>query len=867
MVMNRKWPVIERESEFVTIRDALDSGSAVGGVVLIGDAGVGKTTLARLVTSSLPEDVRWVAGTESARSIPLGVFAHLVGSATSRDPVNFLSAARESLVAQGPLIIGVDDAHLLDHLSATLLHQLAIDRAAHIVATVRSGEAVPDAVTALWKDGHLVHLDLEPFSKEQSVRFIESVIGGRLEGLSADLMWQASGGNALFLRHLVEGALESGTLTRTNDVWQLRGRAAITSELAALLESRIDQLSDEVVNVLRYLTFCEPLELDVLAEFVPDEAVDDAEQRGLVRIVSADGRFVVHFNHPLFGDVVRRRIGVAASRRMRGQLVRAMAVREMKSGPERIRLAELTLDSDQPADLKLLRKAANDAAGLADIPLAERFARAAVRSGGGLVEAELLARVVLWQGHPREANAILNQFDPDALDATEFLRWGIAKLSTAFFAAGDAEEANRLLAQLYERVDNPMLRLIVDGVASVLALHASDLDRAQALSARVLSDSQALPWAIEWAAYGGGMALALSGSGSQVAPIAARAHAVESQTDGLLRFPVGHGEALALTLTGEFGQALDRANELSEFSSAGQYLAWGMASSLHGTVAVAQGRFGAAVGQLEETLAAMGAGVGRSWSCPARIALIQSYAALGMVEQAKKSVEEFRDIAGPHVNVYVPGFEVGRAWVAAAEGAVADAVVVANEAAAIARRGGQSAVEAEALHAAARFGDRTVADALAELSTRLEGPLGGVYARHARAVADGSANQLASAAEEFEQIGTLLSAADAAAQASTAYEVEDDRRLSVQWGATASRLASVCGGVRTPALTLASNPLPLTSREREVANLVAAGLSNKDIADRLVVSVRTVEGHLYRACAKLDVADREGVAAAVLNTR
>jgi len=55
-------------------------------------------------------------------------------------------------------------------------------------------------------------------------------------------------------------------------------------------------------------------------------------------------------------------------------------------------------------------------------------------------------------------------------------------------------------------------------------------------------------------------------------------------------------------------------------------------------------------------------------------------------------------------------------------------------------------------------------------------------------------------------------------------------------------------------------PLPLTAREREIVVLAAQGLSNKDIAGRLTVSVRTVEGHLYRAGIKLGVSERAALA-------
>ena len=146
---------------------------------------------------------------------------------------------------------------------------------------------------------------------------MEEALGGRLEGLSGDLMWTASCGNALYIRHLVEGAVEAGTLRQVRGVWQFRGRTAVTSELASLLDARIEQLPEEEAHTLQLLAFAEPLSLDALSMLVGQTPSKAVERRGLIRVVEDAPGLNVRFAHPLYGEVIRRGLGRAATRRLR----------------------------------------------------------------------------------------------------------------------------------------------------------------------------------------------------------------------------------------------------------------------------------------------------------------------------------------------------------------------------------------------------------------------------------------------------------------------------------------------------------------------------------------------------------------------
>ncbi|MFI7407680.1 LuxR C-terminal-related transcriptional regulator [Streptomyces sp. NPDC049627] len=132
------------------------------------------------------------------------------------------------------------------------------------------------------------------------------------------------------------------------------------------------------------------------------------------------------------------------------------------------------------------------------------------------------------------------------------------------------------------------------------------------------------------------------------------------------------------------------------------------------------------------------------------------------------------------------------------------------------------------------------------------GRLTGVFAAHAAALAQGDGPALDRVAEQLQERGFLLFAAEAHAQAVRAHR---DPRAARTARTRAVALARRCQGARTPALSgLVLGEL--TARQRQIVTLAAAGLSNRQIAEKLTLSVRTVGNHLYSAYARLGAGDR-----------
>ena len=276
-----------------------------------------------------------------------------------------------------------------------------------------------------------------------------------------------------------------------------------------------------------------------------------------------------------------------------------------------------------------------------------------------------------------------------------------------------------------------------------------------------------------------------------------------------------------------------------------------------GHAALAGGRVGDALLLLREAWAGL-ADSGHEFRFRCRTLLATALAQAGQAAQAAPLLAGIAAGRHPAYRLFVPDDLLARAWGAAAEGSTTEALGHAVAAADLAREMGAPAYEVLAWQTAVQFGDATAAlprlTALAELGPRAE-----AARAHARAWADQDGDMLLEAADAWTRLGDLVAAGDAAAQAADVHRRQGRQGSALSAAALAEKLAGR-SGARTPALAIAVRPLPLTAREREIVTLAARGLSNKDIAERLTVSVRTVEGHLYRAGHKLGVSERTALA-------
>ncbi|NUO99642.1 MAG: ATP-binding protein, partial [Nonomuraea sp.] len=324
----RVWPLVGRTAELRTLTEAV-ARPDLGGVVVAGPAGVGRTRLAREAITrlaALGHPTSWATGSRSAAVIPLGALLPLAPLGAAETGRLFAQLVeRFSEPAGKRPVLAVDDTHLLDGASAALVHQLAAHTRTFVISTVRQGPRPPDVVTALWKEGLALRLDLRPLGDDEMDLLLEGGLGGPPDVVTGRTLRRLAAGSPLVLRELVQAGLDQGGLRRGDGPWHLRGRMRVTDRLADLIEAQMQADDPDVLEVLEVLACAEPLGQPALERLTGNSAVVRAERQGLVVVESSGARHLIRLAIPAYGEVLRARMPRARSRAIWARLAERLA--------------------------------------------------------------------------------------------------------------------------------------------------------------------------------------------------------------------------------------------------------------------------------------------------------------------------------------------------------------------------------------------------------------------------------------------------------------------------------------------------------------------------------------------------------------
>ena len=834
-----------------------------------GTAGVGKTRLAREVLAVASADgaqTEWVQATAAAASIPFGALFGLVPPGARTDNrlqlFQLCADALRERASSGRVVLGVDDAHLLDSTSAAFVLHLTMSKTVFVVVTVRSGERCPDSIAALWKDLGTPRLELQQLSVDETGQLLEAVLGGIVAPGVRRWAYKASEGHALYLRELVNGALAAGALTKDDGTWRLRSDPGASPALVDLISRSLEDLTGGELDTVRLLAIGEPLELEVVGEVVGLEPLAALEEKGLAHVsagAAPRATTEVRLSHPLYGEVVRATMPTLRGRELRQRLAATVRTRGLEHPGEALRVATWLEGAGAELDDALLMAAARDAIAAGDADLAERLVS---RAPTGVEQALVLAAANALRNRFAEAEAILAPWEGTIADkklaasylqerAHRVLRIGLQRSNAALALVGRARHwfPDEDWGESVELVRVLVAVWRFDGAAQAL-LDLASLERLARDDSLTAGDRRRAM--IEYA-----LTLGKLGRFDEMRDVATTLRTsvpLRDDDDVWTVFVWWWAHQDGGYEWDEMERWLLEAEQAT--AAADDPRSRGEIVTALACSALRRGKPTTAAAWAREAIETFDRfdPFGRlpfPWLMLTLSAVMRADA-----EAARKALAGYEAAAGERSEFDVFETRV-RASLAVLEGESGIAVDMLLEL--VATRSLTPVTRALTLHEALRSGadPGAVASEFEAPEARCDGPLVALIRQFAAAMAAGDAAALHATAEGFGEMGAWLWAAESAALAARSYEQAGRQDSARRAMALSGRFLEECEDVSSPVLAaVALAPAELTRREQEIVQLAARGVSNAEIGERLHLSRRTVESHLYRAMRKLGVNTR-----------
>ncbi|MFD3330320.1 LuxR C-terminal-related transcriptional regulator [Streptomyces sp. NPDC058701] len=803
------------------------------GVLITGPRGVGRTRMAQELRRRTLRRSNW-------RLIEI----HPPGSEDVTDVRSRLAALGQE-TRKRPVLLYIDDAHLLqeDVADAVLMAlRYGTVRVILTAATVERQE-LPRALHELWRADHVHLLDLGPLRPAAARRLAEELSPVPLDRFATTALATLSEGNPLLLRELLRTGIEEQTwhAARSGDRVVPTIRPIVVSHL---MPRELPSLDPATRAALEFVVLARQAPLDVLRGLFDGRALLHLEDLKLIRVVTRGIKPHVEVAHPLLGQALRQ--SIAALRAAHHLRVWLKVVPMAEQSPDlRLHTIEWSIAAGETVPEKWLERAVRTALAAGDLVSAHRVVDLQWASYRSLSAAELRSHVLLSAAEFDDLDEMLAEVErthaaplpafvrevraradilignaktaATSLEAVTSPRRGLLHGMHAYFA-GRMDEAVILCEPYLEDADHATR---VEAVVFTMAALCHQARPVQALACYDRYQSAPVPtgtWALHLDSLEELRAAALHDLGrlGEAEELLGAAHA-QALTGQSLRQDAQRGLALGFTLyeQGRIAEAL----RYFSFSSSYQ-VGWKM------------------------------------WEERARIYTVLASMHLPSDERLPVITDDLADIAPDHLGIYLP---VARAWQAWLYGGLEEASSILLRAAEAATAQGAVASAVIAAHELARMG--LAREASAYWNLPVEGPFLQARLDYAQAVATHDIKLLGRAARGFAGSGAELYAAESYAEMHRMCMLAGRERAATAAVVQAQDHLSRCSQVDTPALRFLGHTAALTDRERCIADMAARGWSDRDIADHLSISPRTVSNTLYRVYRKLGVTNRHQLVA------